>query len=887
MRVVLPIILFSFFLSIAPGLNAQNCSNSGNVVIFSNYDGGPLIIDIDENIPNLKIGIASYEPTAVTFTGAFVGNITEVIYAGFQPLLPGNDHCSGILTASVQSTPNATVQILNYPPVTLLSPIITYFGIQIEAGNNSGILGCYTCSNDEYQGGANTSAQIIDYFLTAFGGELKFLKTQYGCWCGVQNLDQPQSCCQVLNSAEPGVSITANPSLSFCDANVITLDAGPGYTSYEWNTGESGQTIFVSAPGTYTVEVTSSCGDATTQVTITPCTNELSVFLSDQTVCLNSEAVLQAVITGGTPPYSAAWSPNIGTGAGPFFVNPMPPFEAYTVTVTDADGITVSATATISIIEEEGFAGLGPDQDLCNQFVFLDATVPFEAEYFWSTGETGSTIVVAEAGTYSIFIEGQCGIYSDEIEILPCVGPLTVTLPNQQLCSGESATLTAFAQGGAGPYTYTWSPNVGNTGSVNVTPAITSTYTVAVTDAQGTQATATAIVTVLSENLTISLGPDLQLCTPSITLNASNSAALSYAWNTGATSASINVNAPGTYSVTLTGSCGTFTESVQIVECSELTVSLQNQSVCPNQSATIEAIVTGGQGPFQYIWSPNIGNGPGPYAVSPDATQNYTVTVIDSEGASAAALAIVSIIFESIEFDWEDSVGLCPGEGVLVSAEISSALSYLWSTGSTLPAITIFNPGVYTVQVSTQCLTLSRTVDVNSVPNAILPEHQTQFVNCIENGPLEIGWTLNEDYSLTWQNGIQDNAISVEDTGIYTALYDGACGIKEVKYSVTIEQCECDVFVPNAFTPNGDGLNEIFRPLINCETSAYFFAIYNRWGNKVFETSNPNEGWSGSFDSNQFYGSGGVYTYIIRIEPLFGQIVKKPIEKVGSVTMVR
>ena len=74
-----------FILLFAWKIHAQNvCNQNGNLAVFSNYDGGILTIDVDQNIPNLVIAICTYEPVQVTITGAFAGNVVQVIYAGFN-----------------------------------------------------------------------------------------------------------------------------------------------------------------------------------------------------------------------------------------------------------------------------------------------------------------------------------------------------------------------------------------------------------------------------------------------------------------------------------------------------------------------------------------------------------------------------------------------------------------------------------------------------------------------------------------------------------------------------------------------------------------------------------------------------------------------------------
>ena len=146
-------------------LNAQSiCNPIGNLAVFSNYDGGILTINVDQNIPNLKIGICTYEPIQVSFTGAFVGNITQVIYAGMNSN-QNNDNCGlGNFPTSRTGVPLGIVTInppMSPPPV----------GYTPAHGNGAGTWGSTMigaaglCDTTTNSGGGNTPDEIVYYFL--------------------------------------------------------------------------------------------------------------------------------------------------------------------------------------------------------------------------------------------------------------------------------------------------------------------------------------------------------------------------------------------------------------------------------------------------------------------------------------------------------------------------------------------------------------------------------------------------------------------------------------------------------------------------------------------------------------------------------------------------
>lgn len=166
-------------------LSAQTfCDPQGNVVIYSNYDGGTLNINVDQNIPNLKIGIVSYEPVHVNISGTYAGNVTAVRFAGYSP--SGNNHCglgSNAVT-TISGVPNPVDTIIYMPAVTYTNP------------NGYGVVICNaSCNTTSNQGGCNTADQIAHYFLTNFGGSLYFHYTQYGCWSNTMNISGGGNCC--------------------------------------------------------------------------------------------------------------------------------------------------------------------------------------------------------------------------------------------------------------------------------------------------------------------------------------------------------------------------------------------------------------------------------------------------------------------------------------------------------------------------------------------------------------------------------------------------------------------------------------------------------------------------------------------------------------------
>ncbi len=241
-------------LSLAAIASAQVCDSSGNVIIYSNYDGGTLNINVDQNIPNLKIGIVSYEAMNVNISGAFAGNVTEVRYAGYNST--NNTNCSPtVSTTAISGVPNSVDTIITYPPAGYNNP------------NGYSLIICnYSCNNQTSQGGCNTPDQVVHYFMDAFGGTFRYHYTQYGCFSatGSYNVSGGGNCCIVPTTL--GVNSVANDQ---------TKNLFPNPVQGELNVHFSTQT------GTHNLELYNVLGQKVTTFSFPAETQKTKIDLTD------------------------------------------------------------------------------------------------------------------------------------------------------------------------------------------------------------------------------------------------------------------------------------------------------------------------------------------------------------------------------------------------------------------------------------------------------------------------------------------------------------------------------------------------------------------------------------------------------------------------------
>lgn len=330
------LLLFVFATSVTAAFS-QICNPSGNVIIYSNYDGGELNINIDQNIPNLKIGIVAYEAATINISGAFVGNVTQVVFAGYPST--NNNHCTGsIPSTTVNGVSSGIVNILAYPPVTLNNP-----------NGYSSIICAYSCDNNTNQGGCNTVDQVEAYFLSIFGGNLFSHHTQYSCWLSAQTfaVSGGGNCCPTPTNAPNADFTWSNGGFSICAGDCVDLTdlSTNNPTSWNWNLpGASTTSSILQNPtnicypnaGTFGISLTATNGIGSDNVSYNITVHPLPAV---PTISQNLSTLQSSAAT------SYQWALNgtpIGGATNQTYTVSIN--GTYTVTVTDANGCTNTST---------------------------------------------------------------------------------------------------------------------------------------------------------------------------------------------------------------------------------------------------------------------------------------------------------------------------------------------------------------------------------------------------------------------------------------------------------------------------------------------------------------------------------------------------------------
>ncbi len=573
-------------------------------------------------------------------------------------------------------------------------------------------------------------------------------------------------------------NIDAGPSRTVCPGECVELVATGGI-AYEWNTGDKNASISVTPHQTTTYTVTGVDENGcmgTDQVTITV-SNVTAVVTGSQTICAGESVTLTA--SGGS---SYAWS-NGQTGAS-ITVSPFAT-TTYTVVVSNGEGCSDVASAVVTVSEITGTAGV--DQSICKgQTATLVASGG--TSYAWSNGATGSTISVSPDATtnYTVTITNAAGCENtDNVTVIVREINGGVT-PDQTICAGETATLTAF-----GGTSYLWSTGE-TTASITVSPTAQSSYSVTVSDADecnqnACSASYTTVVRIGSANA--DAGPDRTICEgESVTITATGGG--SYLWSDGSVSPSICVapTSTTTYTVTVTDENGCTDTDDVIVTVNNITADAgSDQQICAGSSATLTA-----SGGSSYAWS-NGASG-ATITVSPTKTTAYTVTVTAANGCSAVDYVVVKVSGSATANISASDDEICGGDAVTLTA--SGGTAYAWSNGSTNGTITV-NPAstqTYSVTVSngTCTSTASKTITVGSVSASVSAGGEI----CQGSSTT---LTASGGSSYLWSNGATDATITVapQSTMTYSVIITGAGGCKATRdATVTVKDCSepCNPF---------------------------------------------------------------------------------------------
>lgn len=349
--------------------------------------------------------------------------------------------------------------------------------------------------------------------------------------------------------------------------------------------------------------------------------------------------------------------------------------------------------------------------------------------------------------------------------------------------------------------------------------------------------------------ITVNLGPDIHLCDgDSLLLHAVTSRPVdSYLWQDQSADSTLPVYTAGVYSVSVSHGACSASDNLTVIRDPLPVLSLGNDTlICGNGPLLLDATHAGAG----YLWN----NGATTPTLPVNVTGIYSVTLSVTTCSVTDSIEIRFVPPPSVNLGPDTS--LCSGQPLLLS--VPPGLGSLWQDGSAAASFTVQVPGQYRVTVtdSNGC----RSSDEITVTYIAAPQFSfTDTVLCDGNLlTLDIG---TEEGIYLWSDKSTGDHYTVTGPGFYWGTARNRCGMATDSLRVDYRSCDCLLYIPGSFTPDGDNRNERFGPvpITGCELIEYTFGIYDRWGGLLYQTVNPDQAWDGSVSGTT--APIGIYLY--------------------------
>lgn len=672
------------------------------------------------------------------------------------------------------------------------------------------------------------------------------------------------------------------------------------------------------AAGTYTYTITDANGCTLTQTVNVASTGGLSSTIAGTDVACFGGATGSVTMTpvGGNPAYTFAWTPNVSaTGTASNLIA-----GTYTCVVTDASGCSSTSSYTVNEPTQLTISAAGFNVT-CNgacdgQMVTIPAGGTPNYTFLWNTGCTTASCNSICAGNYTVTVTDANGCtVTDTANVTQPTAVVANTNTTPATCGQADGSATANAVGGTGAITYQW---IGGpaTATYNNIPA--GTYSVIATDANGCADTVSAVVGNLNGVTLTSCGTinvscygltdgDITVCP------AGGTAPFVYSWspNVSVTANATNL-AAGSYTTTITDANGcSASVTVVITQPPQLliTASANPASVCAGSPVTLTGTPAGGAPGYVVTWNP------GPLAgniqnITPAATTTYTVDVVDANGCTADTTVLVTVNAIPVASFVGDSLSgcapLCVNFSDLSTIVAPSVITgWSWDFGDNTtstqqsPNHCYSTAGQYSVTLTvttgsgcTQTIVFNNYISVYGIPVAAFtasPQPTTILSPTIY-------FTDQSTNAASWLWSFGDLTVATSTLQNPSFMYpDPIC--YQVNLAVTsVDGCvdsttedicidpDVSIYVPNTFTPNQDGLNELFVPItVGIDPDKYEFWVFDRWGNLIFYSDELGEGWDGKVMGNSDLCQEDTYVWKVKCV----DVLNKKHNLIGHVNLIR
>lgn len=907
------------------------CSSTVTASVIQNTVA-PTVVTNTPSILNCTLtsvdAIASTTTSPVSFNwtgsgitgGASTGTITVNQPGTFNYTVTNTgNNCS--TSGSVAVTQNTTTPVLTMPvsqTITCASPTVT----MIASANPS------TCT-PVWSGGVDSGAN--SYTATATAANIYTL-----------TVTDPANGCVASGTTEvipsAGFPVVTTNSTNSISCVVFTADVVASTTttpvSYSWTgpgvvSGANTPTATVNAGGQYTVVVTN---------TLSACSVTMTQVVASNTFATMPSASFTGSVTCLTPTITIDGSPTSGltyTWTGTGIVGSVNSQSVdvnqggvYTLSVTNTlNGCVASTTVSVPVDNIVPTVTLTPTSyttTCATPTVQLSATTsPSSGVTYTWTAPAGGTIlsganaanpIINGSGIFTLEVTNSTNgcttaLGQNTVEIVPDAGVPTVSVSATSLSITCTTTLVTSAITSTNTtLTYAWNPSP-LTGGANPEFDAQGVYTATITASNGCSTFATINVALdnVAPLITITPNQTLTCSNPSVTISTTvTPASVSYTWSGpaivgGVNSSSVDVNGAGDYTVVVldaaNGCSATATSSVSTNNAiPSITITPSNTVItCANPTVSLNASSNSTLAP---IWSTPTGTASNPVLVT--VAGDYTVTVSDDVtgcsntqvytigGNTVAPTPILAV----------SAAMPCGSVTVALSASStpSTGVNYSWTgpnAGSVVSGSNTANPvvqdmGTYTLTVSDVSTGCTSTATIDVIQGNVVAAFTANPVSGIapldvtftdgSTGANSFSWTFGDGNSSSLQNPV--NTFSLN--GTYTVTLIASSGMcSDTAYAIITVEDGLTLYIPNVFTPNNDGTNDVFT-IKSTGVKEISLQIFNRWGEKLYEFAGDRAAWDGKVESGASVPE-GTYFYFVKAVGFDG----KEIEQNGTLTLFR
>jgi len=242
--------------------------------------------------------------------------------------------------------------------------------------------------------------------------------------------------------------------------------------------------------------------------------------------------------------------------------------------------------------------------------------------------------------------------------------------------------------------------------------------------------------------------------------------------------------------------------------------------------------------------------------------------------------SVVVKTFAKPQLNLNDTL-ICNSSSALIGLK-NTQYKYLWSTDETSVRIRIESAGKYWVKVNNKGCNVTDTFNVSFYKGATL-NFGNEVTFCMSDDSKILSIKPASGTKVTWSNGSNANSIIPYKKGTYWVKTESkTCGTSIDSVKVELKACDCEILIPNSFTPNEDDRNDYFFPVLSCEYSYFNFTVFDRWSNVVFQSNNVSAKWDGRYKGNLCPDD----IYVYKIETIEKNTEKKTVRN-GQISLFR